>query len=190
LGCFEIAAQAYSERFGQTHPMTALYRPARQAWLAALEGRVRARPGLFTAPTNLAGVRQMLKALQRGHCVGLLPDQVPPLRQGVWAPFFGKPAYTMTLSSRLARQTGAVTLLAWGERLSWGRGYVVHVLPFVSALLVPEEQVEPREAKGALAAELDTTELNRALEALVRQHPEQYLWGYARYKAPVAQVEG
>lgn len=186
LGCFEIAAQAYGERFGASHPMTALYRPARQAWLAALQERARARPGLRTAPTSRAGVKQMLKALQQGHCVGLLPDQVPPLHQGVWASFFGKPAYTMTLSARLAQQTGAVTLLAWGERLSWGRGYVVHVLspglPQGSPVL-PWKGATPAEAPTQ--AEAGMTHLNQSLEALVRQHPGQYLWGYARYKAPV-----
>jgi KDO2-lipid IV(A) lauroyltransferase len=174
LGCFEITAQAYAQRFGSSHPMTALYRPARQPWLATLEARVRARPGLLTAPTTRAGVKQMLKALKAGHCVGLLPDQVPPLHQGLWAPFFDKPAYTMTLSTRLAQQTGAVTLLAWGERLSWGRGYVVHVLP---ALETPS-------ARGDAAV----VQLNQVLETLVRQHPGQYLWGYARYKAPRAEA--
>jgi KDO2-lipid IV(A) lauroyltransferase len=170
LGCFEIAAQAYAQRFGPTHPMTALYRPARQPWLAHLEARARTRPGLRLAPTTLAGVKLMLQALKAGHCVGLLPDQVPPLHQGIWAPFFGKPAYTMTLSERLAKQTGAVTLMAWGERLSWGRGYVVHVLPYLALETAPLDAA--------------VIQLNQALEALVRQHPGQYLWGYARYKSP------
>ena len=170
VGCFEVAAQAYAQRFGASHPMTALYRPARQPWLAALEAGARARPGLRTAPTTTAGVRQMLRALQAGHCVGLLPDQVPPLGQGVWQPFFGKPAYTMTLSVRLAQMTGAATLLAWGERLTWGRGYVVHVLPMPS--------LQGLDSAAALDA------LNRALEQLVLQHGDQYLWGYARYKQP------
>ena len=172
LGCFEITAQAYAARYGHAHPMTALYRPARQAWLARLEAIARDRPGLRTAPTTLGGVKQMLKALKRGECVGLLPDQVPPLKQGVWTPFFGKPAYTMTLAVRLAQQTGAVTLLVWGERLSLGRGYVVHVLP---AHAITAEQGEDA-----------VVQMNRALEALVLQHPGQYLWGYARYKQPRA----
>ena len=172
LGCFEITAQAYAARYGHAHPMTALYRPARQAWLARLEAIARDRPGLRTAPTTLGGVKQMLKALKRGECVGLLPDQVPPLQQGVWTPFFGKPAYTMTLAVRLAQQTGAVTLLVWGERLSLGRGYVVHVLP---AHAITAEQGEDA-----------VVQMNRALEALVLQHPGQYLWGYARYKQPRA----
>jgi KDO2-lipid IV(A) lauroyltransferase len=170
LGCFEIAAQAYAARYGKTHPMTALYRPARQAWLARLEASARARPGLHTAPTTLAGVKQMLKALKRGECVGLLPDQVPPLHQGIWAPFFGEAAYTMTLAARLAQQTGAVTLLAWGERLPWGQGYVVHVAP------VP--------ALGGAQGDDAVVQMNQSLEALISQHPGQYLWGYARYKQP------
>ena len=170
IGCFEVAAQAYAQRFGARHPMTALYRPARQPWLAALEARARARPGLLTAPTTAGGVRQMLRALQAGHCVGLLPDQVPPSGQGVWQPFFGKPAYTMTLSVRLAQMTGAVTLLAWGERLTWGRGYVVHV--------VPMPILQGLDSATALAT------MNHALEQLVLHHADQYLWGYARYKQP------
>ena len=174
LGCFEIAAQAYAARYGHSHPMTALYRPARQGWLADLEASARARPGLHTAPTTLAGVKQMLKALKRGDCVGLLPDQVPPRHQGVWKPFFGQPAYTMTLATRLAQQTGAITLLAWGERLSWGRGYVVHVLPIDTALAgIGEDAV---------------LQMNQTLEALISQHPGQYLWGYARYKQPRAEA--
>jgi KDO2-lipid IV(A) lauroyltransferase len=171
LGCFEITAQAYAQHFGQSgQPITVLFRPPRQLWLREVVTRSRARPGMGTAPTTLAGVKQMLKALKAGQCVGLLPDQVPPQSQGVWAPFFGKSAYTMTLSARLVQQTGAQVLLAWGERLSWGRGYVVHVLPLAHAL----------------ASDPDTAaaQLNRAMEGLIAQAPAQYLWGYARYKTP------
>lgn len=171
LGCFEVAGQAYALRYGQHgHPMTALFRPPRKAWLLPLVTAARARPGLITAPTNLAGVKQMLKALKNGDCVGLLPDQVPPTGQGLWTPFFGKDAYTMTLSARLALQTGATLMLAWGQRLSWGRGYVVHVAPFGDAL-----------SADVAAA---TLQINQAMERLVLQAPSQYLWGYARYKAP------
>ena len=97
-----------------------LYRPARKAWLRELVDTSRTRPGLAVAPATLAGVRQMMRALRRGEAVGLLPDQVPPDGMGVWAPFFGRPAYTMTLAARLVQQTGAALLLAWGERLPRG----------------------------------------------------------------------
>jgi KDO2-lipid IV(A) lauroyltransferase len=171
LGCFEITAQAYAQRFGATgQPMTVLFRPARKAWLRTLVATARQRPGLATATTTLGGVKQLIKALKAGQCVGLLPDQVPPEGLGVWAPFFGKPAYTMTLSARLALQTGATVLLAWGERLPWGRGYVIHVQPLLQTL--PSDMAQA------------ATQINRAMEMLILQKPEQYLWGYARYKKP------
>jgi KDO2-lipid IV(A) lauroyltransferase len=169
LGCFEATAQGYASNHGE---ITVLYRPARKAWLRDLIDTSRRRPRLVAAPTTLAGVRQMLKALRAGQAVGLLPDQVPPLGQGVWAPFFGRDAYTMTLPARLSRQTGARILLAWGERLSWGRGYRIHLRPAPVALA----------ADPAAAA----AQVNSLMEALIRECPGQYLWGYARYKAPGA----
>lgn len=173
LGCFEITARAYAEQFG-TEPgraMTVLFRPPRQAWLREVVQTARQRPGLDTAPTTLAGVKQLVKALRSGAAVGLLPDQVPPMGQGVWAPFFGRVAYTMTLSGRLAQTQRTTVLLAWGERLPWGRGFVVHVLPLPQAL----------PADDPVAA---STTVNRAMEQLVLAHPAQYLWGYNRYKTP------
>lgn len=173
MGCFEITARAYADRFGQApgRGITVLFRPARQPWLREVVATARGRPGLDTAPTTLAGVKQLLKALKGGAAVGLLPDQVPPSGQGVWAPFFGQTAYTMTLSARLARTPGTTVLLAWGERLSWGRGYVVHVQPWGDVPL-------PDDPQAAAAA------INRAMERLVSQAPGQYLWAYNRYKVP------
>lgn len=174
LGCFEITAQAYAQRFGAEHPMTVLFRPARQPWLRDLVAHARQRPGLFAAPTTLAGVKQLIKALKAGQAVGLLPDQVPPEGQGVWAPFFGRNAYTMTLSGRLAQAGRVQILLSWGERLGWGRGYRVHVRPFEPLNGGPLSS-DPLEAAA---------QINRAMEALVRECPAQYLWSYNRYKSP------
>lgn len=119
LGCFEMVAMGYAERFGARAPMTALYRPARQAWLAQIMIDARSRPGLKTSPATLAGVRAMLRALKRGETVGILPDQVPPEGMGQWAPFFGQPAYTMTMAPKLVSQTGCAVVLMRGERLGW-----------------------------------------------------------------------
>jgi len=183
MGSFEVAAQAYAERYGARQPMTVLYRPARKPWLRTLEETARARPALATAPATLPGVRQMLRALKRGETLGLLPDQVPPEGQGVWAPFFGRPAYTMTLAARLVRQTGAALAVAWCERLPRGRGYVVRVLPLAEGLSAPPAGGA---AGGTAGDEADAAVINRALEAVIRQRPAQYLWGYARYKPPRA----
>ncbi|HEY0956232.1 MAG TPA: lysophospholipid acyltransferase family protein [Roseateles sp.] len=172
LGCFEICAQAIAERFTTPEaPITVLYRPARQAALRDVMAGSRERPGLATAPASLAGVRQMIRSLRRGEVVGLLPDQVPPDGLGVWAPFFGRPAYTMTLAARLQQQTGAAVVLLFGERLPGGRGFVVHVLP------APEIA---RDAPAEQAAAI----VNAAMEGLIRRAPGQYLWGYHRFKQP------
>jgi Kdo2-lipid IVA lauroyltransferase/acyltransferase len=178
MGSFEVSAQAYVARFGAKQPMTALFRPARQAWLRELEETARARPGLATAPANLAGVRLLMRALRRGETVGILPDQVPPEGMGVWSPFFGEPAYTMTLAARLIQQTGAAPVVLWTERLPRGAGYVVHARPLAVAL--PESAAD--EAASALA-------MNRSMEAVILEKPSQYLWGYNRYKNP-RQVQG
>jgi Kdo2-lipid IVA lauroyltransferase/acyltransferase len=180
LGAFEVIAQAYAERFGARQPMTALYRPARQAWLRELEATARARPGLLTAPASLAGVRQLIRALRQGQTVGLLPDQVPPDGMGVWAPLFGQPAYTMTLASRLALQTGAAPLPMICVRRPRSAGWLikVHAMP---------EALPDATAFGGdeLAHQTECAAvMNRTMEFLIRQCPEQYLWGYHRYKSP------
>ena len=171
IGCFELSVQEGARRWAAEHgDFTILYRPARKAWLAPIVAQARQRPGIQAVPTTLQGVRQMIKALRQGRAVGLLPDQVPPQGQGVWSPFFGEPAYTMTLAARLIQQTGATPLLVWGERLPRAQGFRVHIQPF------PE----------TLSADLDTAvaQINRAMEGLIRQCPQQYLWGYGRYKKP------
>jgi KDO2-lipid IV(A) lauroyltransferase len=185
LGCFEIAAQAYAERFGADKPITALYRPAKQAWLAGIMEHARNRPGMIASPATLAGVRQMLRALKKGETVGLLPDQVPPEGMGEWAPFFGRPAYTMTMAGKLVAQTGAAVVMLRGERLSlrqrWqlGSDYIVHArraAPEVEALLAQGDA-----AQSAAA-------INRLMEDMIMQCPSQYLWGYNRYKGPRAEI--
>jgi Kdo2-lipid IVA lauroyltransferase/acyltransferase len=172
MGCFEVTAQAIAERWGAVQPITVLYRPARKPWLQALVRTSRERPALHAAPATLAGVRQMIRALRKGEMVGLLPDQVPPEGMGVWAPFFGRPAYTMTLAARLVQQTGATLLLTWGERLPRGAGYVQRFFAFPGPL--PQDPVEA------------ATAINRAMETIISQCPAQYLWAYHRYKAPRA----
>ena len=160
LGCYEITALYYAAR----HPITVLYRPARQQWLAPLIDEGRNRSQIKQAPTNLRGVRSLLKALKQGEAIGILPDQVPEFGEGAWVDFFGTPAYTMTLVGKLVESSGAKVLLAYGERLSWGRGYVIHIRP--------------------LEAEASAANINLGIEGLVRERPQQYLWSYRRFKQP------
>ena len=95
---------------------------------------------------------------------------MPSSGEGVWAPFFGQWAYTMTLPARLARACEANLVFYVGERLPQGRGWRLHIAPVTEPL-----------TGDALA---DATALNRAIETLIRKLPTQYLWGYHRYKVP------
>lgn len=164
LGAFELTAQWYARRA----PLTILYRPPRKAVLAPLMLAGRNRSNLFTATTDRAGVRTLLKALRAGHAVGMLPDQVPSRGEGEWAPFFGRPAYTMTLAARLAESADAPIVIAYAERLAGRGGYVLRFLPM------------PERADGETSAAW----VNRAMEGVVRRLPTQYLWAYNRYKRP------
>jgi len=160
LGCYEISAQYVAQFF----PITVLYREPRQDWLAPLMENGRGA-SLQLAPADLSGVRRLMKALKAGQAIGILPDQVPGNGEGVWAPFFGRPAYTMTLVSRLVQLSHATVLLAFAERLPYGAGY--HLQFFT-----PEGDVN------------DAAALNLEIERIIRRSPAQYLWGYNRYKRP------
>lgn len=172
IGCFEIVPRYYGERVAQAaeRPMTVVYRVPRKAVLRDIVKTGRAARNIKLAPAELSGVRMVLRAMQAREVVGILPDQVPSRGDGVWAPFFGRWAYTMTLPARLARQNDAVVVLVWGERLPRGEGWRLRVSPFDSPL------------SGDAAA--DATAINRGVERVIRNCPEQYLWGYNRYKAP------
>ncbi|CAM3510261.1 lysophospholipid acyltransferase family protein [Polaromonas hydrogenivorans] len=170
-GSFELGPQALAELYG---PITAIYRPARKAWLARLESFARDRRNLAVVPASLSGIRLMHKALKANQAVAMLTDQVPPEGLGIWAPFFGRPAYTMTLAARLALQSGAALLPVSCERLPRGRGYFLKIWPAVAGL-------QTREKADMLQA---VTRINQAIEAIVLSQPGQYLWGYARYKTP------
>jgi KDO2-lipid IV(A) lauroyltransferase len=175
IGAWEIGAQAIAEKFGPAYgPMIALFRPARKAWLEPLVANARTRPYLDSAPTSLAGVRTLIRALRNGGYTAILPDQVPPLGQGVWAPFFGRDVYTMTLLAKLAQQTGAQVIMTWCERLPAGQGFCMHMRPFDA----------PEMTDAAASPEKAAAAVNRGVERMVLAAPGQYMWGYARGKQP------
>ena len=161
LGGFETTAFYISQRL----PMTVMYRPPKMRWLEPVMIAGRSRFGATVVPANTKGVRAFYRALKRGDIVGLLPDQTPGVGDGVWADFFGRPAYTMTLVSRLQKSTGAALIVMYAERLPQGAGFKIHF-----------EEIDTRN--------FDEAAMNRAVESMVRRCPAQYLWGYNRYKAP------
>lgn len=172
LGCFEAMAQWVAGVYSSSlrRPMTVLYRVPRKAVLRRIVAEGRAAEGIVLAPADVSGVRKLMRAMKSRQLVGILPDQVPSNGEGVWAPYFGRPAFTMTLPSKLARQFDGIVLLVWGERLARGRGWGIRA----------KRLEEPLSGDPAH----DAAVMNRALEAVIRECPVQYLWSYNRYKVP------
>ena len=158
LGCFEIT----SIYFGSHHPITVLYRPPKMQALSNLVVSGRQKGKVEMAPANASGVKKLLQALKAGQAVGILPDQIPRSGEGEWADFFGKPAYTMGLASKLASKSNALVVMAFGERLPDGKGFNIHL---------------------TRVDDIHTTALlNEAIERQIAQCPAQYLWQYNRFK--------
>lgn len=165
LGSWEVVGLAVSRHF----PMTSLYRPPRVAAIDPIMRGGRERFGAELVPTDGSGVRALRKALGRGRVIAILPDQEPGKESGVFADFFGRPAWTMTLMSRLAHRSGSPVLYCWAERLPWGRGYRLHLQPAPEAVAVEDPEAAAKT-------------LNEGVEGCIRECPEQYVWSYRRYQ--------
>lgn len=165
LGGFEIIPRVLAQHF----PATILYRPSRQEWLNALVEEGRAYPNMHFVPTNLNGVRQMSRALTRGEAIGILPDQVPSGGEGMWVPFFGRPAYTTPLPARLANRNNTPVVMFTAKRKGIGKGW-----------LMQATRLAPLSEDANIAA----AQINLAIENAVLVAPEQFIWSYNRYKHP------
>lgn len=136
----------------------------------ALILNARSRSGAKMVPTDSKGVAQLLQALRRGDLTGILPDQVPPPSGGEYAPFFGVPAFTMTLVNRLQQKTGARLIMGFARRTGGSKpGF--HIV-----FREPDPAIYADDLATALAA------MNRSAENLIREAPEQYQWEYKRFK--------
>jgi KDO2-lipid IV(A) lauroyltransferase len=164
LGNWELLNQWLASRT----PLTIVYRPPRQAVLEGVLRRGRGVPGVTQLRAEPGAVRGLLRTLQAGGVLGILPDQQPKQGEGVFAPFFGVPALTMTLLPKLAQRTGAAVLFAFAARRADGDGFAVHLLEAPPGLHDPDQAV-------AAAA------LNAGVEACARRAPAQYQWTYKRF---------
>lgn len=170
LGSYDLAGRYISQRL--PFPLTAMYKPPKiKAFDAVMQaGRIRGKGK--TAPTNIQGVKQIIRALKAGEATIILPDHVPSPEEGggVWAKFFGRDAYTTTLASKLAQTKGVKTLFFCGERLPDGTGFVLHI--------------EPLQGQFNGDKTHDAQIINNNVEYWIRRFPQQYLFAYNRYKRP------
>jgi KDO2-lipid IV(A) lauroyltransferase len=165
LGAWEAAGLFCAARFN----ITCLYRPLRMTGLEELVNHARSRAGGNYVPANARGIRTLYKTLEEGGTVAMLPDQEPQAGSGVFAPFFGIPAFTMVFLSRLTAKSHAPVIFVWCERLSWGRGYTLHFR-------------QPPQDVYAKDLETSATGINLAVEQCIRECPAQYQWGYKRFR--------
>ena len=166
LGAWEMLNLYCSMRY----PLTTMYRAPPMSQMGLLMRKARERFNARLVSADNTGLRALYKALERGEMVAILPDQVPSARSGsVFAPFFGIPASTMVLLSRLAVKTGAPVIFGYAERLPHGRGYHLHFLPASSDI-----------NHGGIESSAAT--VNAMVEKCVRAAPEQYQWVYKRFR--------
>jgi KDO2-lipid IV(A) lauroyltransferase len=155
---------------------TFMYQPPKLKRMDGLIKKVRGRAGLNLVPTDRKGVSQLLDRLNKGGLVGVLPDQVPTSVGGEYALFFGQPAFTMTLASKLARRTGARVFFGFALRLQNAAGFKIIV----------------NEADAAIhSADLmtSTTAVNQMVERCVAVDISQYQWEYKRFRRQPNEVK-
>lgn len=153
------------------YPSTFLYRSPNIPSVEGFMVKARGRFGAKLAPTDVRGVRTLMKSLKNNEVTVILPDQDPGESGGEYAPFFGRPARTMTLVSKLIQKTDCACLFVVMQRLPKAQGYVLHVLP-ADEKLASEDSLEATKA------------LNNGVEQCIALAPDQYLWSYKRYRKP------
>ncbi len=163
LGNWEL----FSWYFPKISKTTCLYRAPKLAALDTLMKTCRSAGGIEVVPTNNRGIGKIVKSLKAGHMTGILPDQVPRPESGVFAPFFGHPALTMTLVSNLARKTNAVVISGFAKRVP--EGFKIVFNP-VSDRIYDADELS------------SITAVNEIIESCIVQAPEQYQWEYKRFK--------
>lgn len=153
--------------FAGRQPMTALYQPPEKAYLKPIMAAVRKNFGNDMVPTNRAGIAQLYRCLQEGQVVTILPDQVPS--SGDFIPFFGQPAFTDRLLTRLTQKTGARVITCMVIRQPASQGFTIR-------FGLPDPDIYAKDPLQSMLA------INRSIENCVRVDPAQYQWEYKRFR--------
>jgi KDO2-lipid IV(A) lauroyltransferase len=149
-------------------PMTTyLYKPQKGIIGKVMHG-LRNQFGGNLVSANKEGVLALLRHLKAGGAVGMIADHNVLDNGAVFVPFFGLDVPTMTLPARLAQKTQAPAYMATMERLSWARGYRLHVWPF------------PAEFYTADLTQAATI-MNQQIEKVINTFPTQHEWAYRRF---------
>ena len=149
-------------------PMISMYKSPKNDLFDWVLRHSRTRFGGVMIERN-AKLRPLIRLLREGRPFYYLPDQEPGNADFVFAPFFGIPAATITALSRMVRLADAVVVPCFTRLLPLGAGYEVVFAPAM-ANFPSDDPVQ------------DATRMNAVIEHGVREHPEQYMWSYKRFK--------
>ena len=148
---------------------TFMYQPPKLPALDRLLQRTRSRGGINLAPADRKGVSLVVKALQRGEMVGILPDQVPNDEGGEFANFFGKQALTMTLVSKLLIRSQAKVFCGFVVRLPKSEGFKLTIRE-------ADQSIYDKDLITSVGG------LNKSVEDCVHMAADQYQWEYKRFR--------
>tara|TARA_B100000809_G_scaffold129274_1_gene127246 strand:- start:2220 stop:3116 length:897 start_codon:yes stop_codon:yes gene_type:complete len=163
LGNWEVTGPYICQRWG----LTTMYAPSKNAALDRLVLESREKAGSTLVPADLKGVIALIKTLKQGACVGMLPDQVPDNRGGIYAPFYGQKALTMTLVHKLIDRTDCTAVMVQAKRVKGG---------FEMMFAKPDADIYSADLLQSATA------LNRSIEDSVSNCVEQYQWEYKRFR--------
>jgi Kdo2-lipid IVA lauroyltransferase/acyltransferase len=153
------------------YPLAIVVRPLDSPVLDQLAQAMRQKTGAALIDKRGA-LRPVLQALRRGGLVGILLDQNATRREGVFVPFFGRPASTSRSLALLALRTRTPILPIFIRREAPGRHRVV-----VEPPLGPPASNDLEWATVEL-----TAQCTERVEAAVRRTPEQWLWSHDRWR--------
>lgn len=148
-------------------PTSIMYLTPSNPLIAELSRRGRGRHTVQAIASEQ--IRDLLQNLKNNLPVWYAPDQRFTDKNSELVPLFGHPAASNVATSRLAKISGARVLPYLPYRRADNRGYVVRIYP-------PFENFPSGDAVA------DTRRFHELIEQHVREHPEQYLWAYKRFK--------
>ncbi|MBI4608099.1 MAG: lysophospholipid acyltransferase family protein [Candidatus Rokubacteria bacterium] len=168
LGNWELLAATHGL---SGHPLSIVVRPLDSSLLDRLVTRARERSGAGVIRKHRA-LREVLDALRRQRMVGILLDQNATRREGVFVPFFGRPASTSKSLALLALRSGAPVLPVFIHREADGSHRVV----------IEPEVPPPRTGDHRHDIVAYTAAFTRCVEDAVRRWPEQWFWVHRRWR--------
>lgn len=114
-------------------------------------------------------VRSIIRGLKECRPTWFAPDQDFKHQDIVFTPFLGGTASTLTATARFSKMTNASVIPFYPVRLDKGKGFKLVILPAIENF--PTEDIVA-----------DSARVNKTIEDMVYQHPEQYLWLHKRFK--------